>query len=347
MPMDYYRLLGRSGLRVSPLCLGTMTFGEEWGWGASKDESRRVFDTYAARGGNFIDTANFYTGGTSETFLGEFLKDRRDQFVLATKFALTMRQGDPNASGDGRKNIRQSVEASLKRLKTDYIDLYWLHIWDKITPIEEVMRALDDCVRSGKVLYVGVSDMAAWKVAQANTLATLRGWSPFVALQIEYSLIERTPERDLIPMSMDLGVGVTPWSPLAGGILTGKYSKKDNQPKRLDPNTEFGQMKLTQRNLAITDEVVKVAQEMDRPPAQVALNWVVKQPGITSTILGARNVRQLEDNLASLDFELSPDQLHRLDRVSKIELGFPHDFLNVPSVRHNVTSGTRIFALFT
>jgi len=342
MPIDYYRLLGRSGLRVSPLCLGTMTFGEEWGWGSNKDEARKVFDAYAAHGGNFIDTANFYTGGTSESFIGDFLDGRRDQFVLATKFSLTMRAGDPNASGNHRKNIRQALEASLKRLKSDYVDLYWLHIWDKITPIEEVMQALDDAVRSGKVLYVGVSDMPAWKVAQGNTLATLRGWSPFVALQIEYSLIERTPERDLIPMAMDLGLGVTLWSPLGGGILTGKYRKKDGQAKRLDPTSEFGQMKLTERNLAIADEVVKIAQELERSPAQVAINWLVNRPGVTSTIIGARRVQQLEDNLAAVDFQLSPEHVERLDQVSRIELGFPHDFLNIPSVRHNMTSGTKI-----
>jgi len=342
MPIDYYRLLGRSGLRVSPLCLGTMTFGEEWGWGSNKDEARKVFDAYAAHGGNFIDTANFYTGGTSESFIGDFLDGRRDQFVLATKFSLTMRAGDPNASGNHRKNVRQALEASLKRLKSDYVDLYWLHIWDKITPIQEVMQALDDAVRSGKVLYVGVSDMPAWKVAQGNTLATLRGWSPFVALQIEYSLIERTPERDLIPMAMDLGLGVTPWSPLGGGILTGKYRKKDGQAKRLDPTSEFGQMKLTERNLAIADEVVKIAQELERSPAQVAINWLVNRPGVTSTIIGARRVQQLEDNLAAVDFQLSPEHVERLDQVSRIELGFPHDFLNIPSVRHNMTSGTKI-----
>ena len=220
-----YRLLGKSGLRVSELCLGTMTFGEDWGWGSSKDESRQILDAFFEAGGNFIDTANVYTNGTSETLLGEFLKGDRDRAVLATKYTNAMPGTDPNAGGNQRKNMMRSVEASLKRLQTDYIDLYWLHIWDKITPLDEVMRAFDDLVRQGKILHAGVSDMAAWAVARANTLAELRGWTPFVGLQIEYSLIERTVERELIPMAEALGLGVTAWSPLAGGVLTGKYAE--------------------------------------------------------------------------------------------------------------------------
>ena len=217
-----YKLLGKSGLRVSELCLGTMTFGEDWGWGSPRDESRKVYDAFLEAGGNFIDTANVYTNGTSERFLGEFMSGHRDRVVLATKYSNAAPGNDPNAAGNHRKSMMQSVEASLKRLKTDYIDLYWLHIWDQITPIEEVMRAFDDLVRQGKILYAGVSDMPAWVVAKANTLAELRGWTPFVGLQIEYSLIERTPERELLPMAADLGLGVTAWSPLAGGMLTGK-----------------------------------------------------------------------------------------------------------------------------
>ena len=220
-----YRLLGKSGLRVSELCLGTMTFGEEWGWGSSKDESRNILDAFFEAEGNFIDTANVYTGGTSETLLGEFLKGNRDRVVLATKYTNAMPGTDPNAGGNQRKNMMHAVEASLKRLQTDYIDLYWLHIWDRITPLDEVMRAFDDLVRQGKIIHAGVSDMAAWAVARANTLAELRGWTPFVGLQIEYSLIERTVERELIPMADALGIGVTAWSPLAGGVLTGKYTQ--------------------------------------------------------------------------------------------------------------------------
>src|SRR6202522_1317386 len=217
-----HRLLGKSGLRISEASLGTMTFGDEWGWGSPKAESQKVYEAYREAGGNFIDTANFYTGGTSEKFLGEFMQGHRDSVVLATKYSNASPGNDPNAAGNHRKSMVQALEASLKRLKTDYIDLYWLHLWDQITPIEEVMRAFDDLVRQGKILYAGVSDMPAWVVAKANTLADLRGWTSFVGLQIEYSLIERTPERDLLPMAADLGLGVTAWSPLAGGILTGK-----------------------------------------------------------------------------------------------------------------------------
>src|ERR1700678_1046233 len=217
-----YRLLGQSGLRVSELCLGTMTFGEDWGWGSPKDEARKIYDAFREAGGNFIDTANVYTQGSSEKFVGGFFSGHRDSVVLATKYTNTLTANDPNAGGNQRKSMMQAVEASLKRLKTDYIDLYWLHIWDEITPIEEVMRAFDDLVRQGKILYAGVSDMPAWVVAKANVLAELRGWTSFVGLQIEYSLIERTPERELLPMAADLGLGVTAWSPLAGGLLTGK-----------------------------------------------------------------------------------------------------------------------------
>src|SRR6266581_6167079 len=218
-----YRLLGKSGLRVSEFCLGTMTFGEDWGWGSSKDDAKKIYDAFREAGGNFIDTANVYTSGTSETLLGEFLHGHRGEVVLATKYSNAAPGTDPNAAGNHRKSMVQAVEASLKRLQTDYIDLYWVHIWDQITPVEEVMRGLDDLVRQGKVLYVGISDAPAWWIAQANTLASLRGWSPFVGLQIEYSLIERTVERELIPMAKALNIGVTAWSPLAGGVLTGKY----------------------------------------------------------------------------------------------------------------------------
>src|SRR5271169_5613843 len=218
-----YRLLGNSGLRVSEAALGAMTFGEDWGWGSSKDEARKVYDAFREAGGNFIDTANIYTNGTSESFLGEFMKDHRQSVVLATKYSNAMPGTDPNAAGNHRKNMVQSVEASLRRLKTDYIDLYWLHIWDQMTPVEEVMRAFDDLVRQGKVLYIGVSDAPAWWIAQANTLAELRGWTQFIGLQIEYSLIERTVERELIPMAKAFNLGLVAWSPLAGGLLSGKY----------------------------------------------------------------------------------------------------------------------------
>src|SRR5574341_614896 len=237
-----YRLLGNSGLRVSEAALGTMTFGDEWGWGAAKDEAHKVYKSFREAGGNFIDTANMYTNGTSESFLGEFMQGHRQSVVMATKFTNAAPGTDPNAAGNQRKNMVQAVEASLKRLGTDYIDLYWVHAWDQITPVEEVMRGLDDLVRQGKVLYVGISDAPAWWVAQANTLARLRGWSSFVGLQIEYSLVERTVERELIPMAKALNVGVTAWSPLSGGVLTGKYHGQGSaEPGRMsrDDMKEF------------------------------------------------------------------------------------------------------------
>src|SRR6478672_8922059 len=233
-----YRLLGNSGLRVSEAALGAMTFGDDWGWGAAKDESRKVYDAFREAGGNFIDTANSYTKGTSESFLGEFMKDHRQSMVLATKYSTAAAGTDPNAGGNHRKNMMQAVEASLRRLQTDYIDLYWVHIWDQMTPVEEVMRGLDDLVRQGKILYAGISDAPAWWIAQANTLAELRGWSAFIGLQVEYSLIERTVERELIPMAKALNIGVTAWSPLAGGVLTGKYHGRASS----DQNGESGRM---------------------------------------------------------------------------------------------------------
>jgi aryl-alcohol dehydrogenase-like predicted oxidoreductase len=343
-----YRLLGRSGLRVSELCLGAMTFGTEWGWGADESVSRSQLDLFLERGGNFIDTANKYTEGSSERMLGELIQGRREQVVLATKYTLNMRPGDPNAGGNQRKNMVQSVEASLERLRTDYIDLYWVHVWDRVTPIEEVMRALDDLVRAGKILHVGVSDYPAWKIAQANTLAVLKDWTPFVALQIEYNLTLRDGERDLIPMAREMGIGVLPWSPLAGGVLTGKYSKDDMGPPPKSPEewaSEDGSRRnlvkgrITERNLAIADETVGVAKEIGCTPAQVALRWLLEKPGVTSPILGARTMDQLEDNLGCLDVELSGEHMARLDEVSAIELGFPHDFIRGPMVDELVFGG--------
>ncbi|MDB6123815.1 MAG: putative oxidoreductase, aryl-alcohol dehydrogenase like protein [Pedosphaera sp.] len=336
-----YKLLGRSGLRVSEICLGTMTFGESWGWGSSKDESRAIFDLYVQSGGNFIDTANGYTNGESEKMVGEFVAPQRERFVVATKYSFNSRPGDPNAGGNHRKNMVQALEASLKRLGTDYVDLYWLHAWDSLTPVEEVMRALDDLVRAGKILYVGNSDTPAWIVSQANTLAALRGWTPYVGLQIEYSLIERTPERDLLPMAKALDIGVTAWSPLASGLLSGKYTKETSaggkvEEKRLD-KANF--TKLDERNLSIAKAVQKIADEIGRSPAQVAINWVRQRNNIIP-IIGARKLSQAKDNLACLDFTLPDDVMRKLDEVSKIELGFPHDFLLRPSVSDFLHGGT-------
>lgn len=340
--LNHYRLLGRSGLRVSPLCLGTMTFGTEWGFGADKEESRKIFELYVERGGNFIDTANGYTDGASETFLGEFMESARDQFVVATKYTINMRKGDPNAGGNHRKSIVQSVEASLKRLKTDYIDLYWLHCWEFRTPIEEVMRALDDLVRAGKVLYLAISDTPAWKVAQGNTIAALRGWTPFIALQVHYNLIDRTVERDLIPMAQELGLGVMPWSPLANGVLTGKHNKSQNSQAGESNRGNIVADILTEKNLAIAAEVQNIAKEIERSPAQVALNWLLQKPGVVSPILGARTLTHLEDNLGCLDFILTPEQMQHLDTVSQIELGFPHDFLARDGIKQVISGGTTI-----
>ncbi len=324
-----YKLLGRSGLRVSELCLGTMTFGEDWGWGASREESRRIFSAFAEAGGNFIDTANLYTNGTSEKLVGEFISGERARFVVATKYTLNTRPDDPNGGGNHRKNLVRSLEESLDRLGTDYIDLYWVHAWDPFTPIEETMRALDDAVRAGKVLYVGISDTPAWVVSRANALAEWKGWSPFVGLQIPYSLIERTPERDLLPMAEALDLAVTPWGTLGGGVLTGKYRSRQARPadSRYGSQTAWGDISLTERNLAIADEVSKVAGEVGRPPSQIAIAWARQRSASIVPILGARKLSQLKDNMGCLEFELAGEEMRRLDEASRIDLGFPLAFL--------------------
>lgn len=339
-----YKLLGKSGLRVSELCLGTMTFGEDWGWGASQDESRKIFDTFVEAGGNFIDTANGYTDGSSEKIVGELIAQDRERFVVATKYSFPLRmndsKNDPNGSGNHRKNLVQSLEGSLKRLNTDYIDLFWLHAWDFTTPVEEVMRSLDDMVRQGKVLYVGISDTPAWIISQANTIAQYQGWTPFVALQVEYSLIQRTPERDLLPMAKALDLAVTPWSPLGGGVLTGKYNKPPqagDEQGRL-ANAALGS--ISERSLAIADVVSQVAAEIGCTPSQVAIAWLRAQSGVVIPIIGARKLSQFQDNLASLDVTLSPEHLQRLNEVSQIELGFPHDFLQNDTIRDRLFGGT-------
>ena len=321
-----YRLLGKSGLRVSEGALGAMTFGDEWGWGSAKDEARKVYDAFREAGGNFIDSANHYTNGTSESFLGEFMSDHRQSVVLATKYSNANPGNDPNAAGNHRKSMMQAVEASLKRLRTDYIDLYWVHIWDAITPVEEVMRGLDDLVRQGKVLYVGISDAPAWWIAQANTLADLRGWSRFIGLQIEYSLIERTVERELLPMAKALNIGVTAWGPLSNGVLTGKYhGHEGSEPGRMSSDMLKGFMPEQQRATRIVAAVKTVSEQIGRSMAQVALAWLRYRTVPVIPIIGARKLSQLQDNLASFDFELSVEHLKSLDEASRIELGFPHD----------------------
>ena len=332
-----YKLLGRSGLRVSELGLGTMTFGEEWGWGASDTESRKIFDAYAGAGGNFIDTANRYTNGTSERLVGEFVASDRDHFVVATKYTLFDQEGEPNGAGNHRKNLVRSLEGSLRRLGMDYVDLLWVHAWDFLTPVDEVMRSLDDLVRAGKVLYVGISDTPAWIVSQANTLADLRGWSPFVALQIEYSLVERTPERELLTMARALDLAVTPWGILGAGVLTGKYNRENPPPEgrvRESRAQDPGMLRIAQ-------EVVAVAREAGCTPTQVAVSWVRSRPGVVIPLVGARTLEQVEDNLGALHVKLDREHLARLDEASAIDLGFPHEFLERPHIRKLIYAGTR------
>src|SRR3989441_8986563 len=337
-----YRLLGKSGKRVSEAALGTMTFGDEWGWGSPKAEAQKVYETYREAGGNFIDTANFYTNGTSETFLGEFIQGHRESVVLATKYSNAAPGNDPNAAGNHRKNMMQAVEASLKRLQTDYIDLYWVHIWDQITPVEEVMRGLDDLVRAGKVLYTGISDAPAWWIAQANTLAYLRGWSPFVGLQIEYSLIERTVERELIPMAKSLNLGVTAWSPLSSGVLTGKYhghGSAESGRMSSDMMKEF--MPEEQRTERVVAAVKTVADQVGRSMAQVALAWLRYRPVPVIPIIGARKLSQLKDNLPSFDLSLSTERVQAIAEGSQIHLGFPSSLCGKEFVRSTLYGGMR------
>jgi len=349
--LDTYRLLGRSGLRVSPMVLGTMTFGTDWGWGANREEAHRIFDAYVDRGGNFIDSANNYTNGTAEQFVGEFAADKRERLTIATKYSATTRPEDPNSGGNHRKSMVRSVEDSLARLQTDYIDLLYLHIWDGTTPVDEVLRAMDDLVRAGKVLYIGISDTPAWQVSRMQAIADLRGWSPLVALQIEYNLIERTGERDLIPMASEMGLGVILWSPLGKGVLTGKYTSRDLDHGGDSAGVEGtrksgGAMNghLTERSLAIAEVVKTVATELGRTPAQVALAWTLLNDSVTAPIIGARTLSQLEDNLGALEVELPDDACARLEQASTVALGFPHDVLSRPSTQAAVFGDTKVSA---
>jgi aryl-alcohol dehydrogenase-like predicted oxidoreductase len=319
-----YHLFGRSGLRVSPLCLGTMTFGEDWGWGSNRETSKAIFDAFLNVGGNFIDTADVYTEGSSEEMLGEFIQAERDYIVLATKYTLSNTTKDPNRSGNHRKNLAQSVEASLKRLNTDYIDLLWVHAYDFLTPIEETMRALDDLVRQGKVLYVGISDAPAWVTARANTLAEWKDWTPFIGSQLEYNLTERTPERELLPMAKELGLGTVAWSPLSAGLLTGKYQEERGKGSggRMEGADTY---RFNERNFQIVDVVLEEANKLGISPAQLSLAWILHQ-GVFP-IIGARKLSQLEDNLGAVEVHLPEETLQRLNEASAIELGFPHDFV--------------------
>jgi aryl-alcohol dehydrogenase-like predicted oxidoreductase len=337
--------LGRSGLRVSPICLGAMTFGEEWGFGSTPADSDRVISRYLERGGNFIDTANIYTKGHSEAILGDYFttgpgKGRRDRVVIATKFMGNMFRGDPNGGGANRKSVIAACEASLRRMKTDYIDLYWAHFWDRHTPIDELMQTLDTLVKSGKVRYIGFSDHPAWVCVQAQYEAILKHWTPLVALQIEYGLLQRTVEPELMSMAKAMGMGVTPWSPLGGGVLSGKFSRR-NPPK--DDGTsriKSDNKRLTEQAWAIIDVCESVASARGCTVAQVALRWCMQREGVASTIIGARTLAQLDDNLGACSIDLSAEEMRRLDEASAVPRAFPWDFLDF--VRTGIHNGTRI-----
>jgi aryl-alcohol dehydrogenase-like predicted oxidoreductase len=317
------QLFGQTGLRVSELFLGAMTFGEQGGVGAPLEECRRMVDAYADAGGNVIDTASNYRGGLSETIVGELLEGRRDRFVLATKYTVSRDQSDPNGAGNHRKNLVLSLETSLRRLRTDYIDVYWVHIWDARTPMEETMRALDDAVRAGKVLYIGISDTPAWVVARANTLAEWRGWTSFAGLQVPYSLLKRDIERDLLPMAEAFGMTVAAWSPLAGGVLSGKFTR----PGEVEAGTRISPESIGEHDRAVAQTVQDVADDLGATPSQVAIAWIMAHSSAVHPILGARRLDQLLDNLGAADCELPPDAVDRLEEAAAFTVGFPSDFI--------------------
>lgn len=336
MTLNRYFTLGNTGLRVSQLALGAMTFGTEWGWGADREAAEQLLSLYLDRGGNLVDTADLYTGGTSEQWLGEMIRERgiRDRVVLATKFSYNAEPGNPNAGGNGRKNMLRAVEGSLRRLQTDYIDLYLLHTWDGVTPVEEVMRSFDDLIRAGKVRHVGLSNTPAWYASRAQTLAELRGYERLSALQLEYSLVERNIEREFVPLGIELGMGVMVWSPLGSGMLSGKYRAGDagvpateGRLQVMQDSTNPAFVKLKQeRNWRIVAELEAVSEAIGRSMAQVALNWVANRPGVASVLVGATKLHQLEDNLGALEFEIPSELSQRLDVVSSLPASFPYSF---------------------
>ncbi|MBA3545249.1 MAG: aldo/keto reductase [Nannocystis sp.] len=347
-----YALLGRSGLRVSPLCLGTMTFGTEFGWGSPKATAHRILDRYLEAGGNFVDTADFYTGGTSERIIGEYLAEtgRRDDVVLATKFTLASPTRNPNAGGNGRTHALRALDASLRRLRTDHVDLYWLHAWDTLTPVEEVVRTLDLLVRSGKVRHVGLSDVPAWYFARAQTLAAQHGLEPICALQLEYSLVERTIEREHVPAAIELGAAICPWSPLASGLLTGKYSREGTaargegrfaavQGEGIPIFDKF----LTDRNWAIVEALRGVANELGQSLASVALSWITRRPGIGSTLIGATKLAQLDECLRALELEIPTELAARLEAASRPDSAHPYFFFE-PAMQRGLAGGVTVRA---
>jgi aryl-alcohol dehydrogenase-like predicted oxidoreductase len=344
-----YVLLGRSGLRVSRFCLGTMTFGTDWGWGSAEDASRQIFNRFLDSGANFIDTADGYTNGTSETLIGKFLKQRgdRDRVVIATKFGFGREPGNPNSGGNGRKNIYSALESSLRRLQTDYIDLYWLHNWDTFTPADELMLSLNDLVRSGKVRYIGFSNCPGWYLGRAAAIADCRGYERIIGLQLEYSLVNRAIEREHIPAALELGMGITPWSPLASGLLSGKYQsakgdfRGEGRLQAVKEHPAFGGV-LNDRNWKVAAEVTEVAKQIGRTPAQVALNWVTNRPAVSSTIIGATKIQQLEQNLAALDFAIPAELSKQLDVISAPELAYPYYFFYKKEFRDMVSGNTTV-----
>jgi aryl-alcohol dehydrogenase-like predicted oxidoreductase len=341
MSLDKYVTLGRSGLRVSPMCLGAMTFGEDLGWGSAVEESQQIMDRFIELGGNFIDTANFYTKSHSEKIIGDHIgrhKARRERLVIATKFSGNLYPGDPNGGGSSRKSIISACENSLRRLQTDYIDLYWLHNWDMHTPIEETMAALDELVRAGKVRYIGVSDTPAWKVAEANTISRFRGWPAFIGLQIEYSLLERSVEQELVPMARELGLGITPWSPLKSGALSGKYNRESAGKVKPDRST-FINAFINENTYALIDHLEEIAKARESTVARVALAWLQAKPGVTSIIIGARRLGQLEDNVKAAELKLTSAEMARLDELTKPTFGFPQKMEPVfPSIHNGGTT---------
>jgi len=354
MSTPTYYTLGKSGLRVSRLALGTMTFGNDWGWGSEEGAARAIFDRYLAAGGNFLDTADLYTGGNSERLLGRFVKDSgsRDRVVIASKYSFGEGPdawgANPNAGGNGRKHLLRALEGSLQRLGTDYLDLYLMHVWDRVTPVEEVVRTLDDAVRAGKIRHYGFSDVPAWYAARAATLAELRGYERPVTLQMQYSLVERQIEREYVALGAETGQGLMVWSPLASGLLSGKYRPSESGGQgegRLamlagSGNPAFAD-KFSARNWAIVAELEKVAKELGRSMAQVALNWVATQPGVGSVVLGATKLSQLDDNLGALDFEIPAELRARLEAVSAPEPQFPYYFFE-PAMQGMVHSGAAV-----